>query len=136
MYVKRHAVSVGQKLLESINEGLVLKGIKPDKDRSEYLVTLERDCELLVEVCEILKVDTFQIKDTVRSLQKEARTYEKTVMLTKTFAHREEKVDRNECYRGRHIRLGRDRSTIRLSGQRIRSRRRLERKQVRTLTCS
>ncbi|EYC32617.1 hypothetical protein Y032_0003g1694 [Ancylostoma ceylanicum] len=63
-------------LHESVHKALEQRGIESKQEWEEYLSTIERDGELLAEVCSILDTDMLQVVKVVRQVKQKADAHE------------------------------------------------------------
>ncbi|EYC32619.1 hypothetical protein Y032_0003g1696 [Ancylostoma ceylanicum] len=63
-------------LHESVHKALEQSGIESKQEWEEYLSTIERDGELLAEVCSILDTDMLQVVKVVRQVKQKADAHE------------------------------------------------------------
>ncbi|RCN29300.1 hypothetical protein ANCCAN_24945, partial [Ancylostoma caninum] len=61
-----------EKLFESLND----RGIDSKEDWAQYMSTIERDGEMLAELCDILGTDMLQIMDVVKDIKAKAKSAE------------------------------------------------------------
>ncbi|VDL83320.1 unnamed protein product [Nippostrongylus brasiliensis] len=59
-----------QKLLNRIAASLTERGIESEGGWQEYLATMEKDGELVTNLCDLLKVDVFQLQEAVVNLKR------------------------------------------------------------------
>ncbi|RCN35876.1 hypothetical protein ANCCAN_18249, partial [Ancylostoma caninum] len=59
-----------EKLFESLND----RGIESKEDWAQYMSTIERDGEMLAELCDILGTDMLQIMDAVKDIKAKAES--------------------------------------------------------------
>ncbi|EYC41411.1 hypothetical protein Y032_0569g65 [Ancylostoma ceylanicum] len=60
----------------SVANALQQRGIDSEQEWEQYLATIERDGELLAEICEILNTDVLQIVKVVRQVKHKADAYD------------------------------------------------------------
>ncbi|KAK5981123.1 hypothetical protein GCK32_022514, partial [Trichostrongylus colubriformis] len=70
-----HRATASEPLMRVVNRTLTERKIECEEDWEEYVVTMERDGELLAELSRMLNVNIFQIKDSVEALMRHSENH-------------------------------------------------------------